>query len=160
MKCPVCRNELKSEGFMIYVDRVDNPISTYHCEHCECHYELGPDGDKQVWWKVTKLPIIVDDSDAKYKLYEIECVCTGEVVSEYPLGEFERQRERFSYMSSSYSQGEGYQLVIAREDEFDEVGCPTFDTDERVLCHQGDCGPRFHLEAAKRVKLWRDVLGI
>lgn len=160
MKCPVCRNELALLDLAVGNSK---DAGAYHCEHCECHYELGldgPDGDKQVWWKVTKLPIIADDSDAKYRLYEIECVCTGEVVNDYPLGEFENQRERFSYMSSSYSDGEGYQLVIAREDEFDEVGDPTFDTDERVLCHQGDCGPRFHLEAAKRVKLWRDVLGV
>ena len=160
MKCPVCNNELEPTGYMVQAAEVDTPTSTYHCEHCECNYELRPDEDKRAWWKCTQLPIIVDDSDAKYRLYEIECVCTGEVVNEYPLGEFEVQRERFSYMSSSYSDGEGYELVIAREDEFDNVGCPTFDTDERVLCHQGDCGPRFHLEAAKNVKLWRDVLGV
>ena len=101
-----------------------------------------------------------DDNNAEYKLYEIETVCTGEIVNEYPLSEFKNQQERFSHMSSSYMDGEGYELVLARADEFDEDGDPTFDTDERVLCYQGDCGERLHKEAAANVERWKEVLGL
>lgn len=159
MKCPVCRNELRLRNFTL--NSGEGVSRVCYCEHCECNYELRQEeGDKQAWWKVTKLPVIVDDSNAKYKLYMIECICTGEVVSEYPLGQFQMLRDRFANMSSSYSDGEGFELVIARVDEFDEDGMPTFEMDERVLCHQGDCGPRLHLEAARNVKRWRDVLAI
>jgi len=158
MKCPVCRNELKLRDFTI---GKDSCVNRYYCEHCKCEYEDRPDGDKRAWWKCTKLPaVIVKDSDVEYKLYEIESVCTGEVVNEYPLSEFHNQQERFASMSSSYSDGEGYELVIARADEFDEDGDPTFETDERVLCHQGDCGEHFHKEAAANVTRWRDILGL
>jgi hypothetical protein len=95
-----------------------------------------------------------------YKLYEIEELCTGEVVNEYPLSEFLNQKERFASMSSSYPEGEQYVLVIARADEFDEDGFPVpeFDTDERVLCYQGDCGPRRHLRATENVERWKETL--
>jgi len=155
MKCPVCRNKLESLGFTVSAAEVTRK---YHCEHCECIYELRPEGEKQAWWTCTRLPVIADDSDAEYKLYEMEVVCTGEVVNEYPLGQFTIQRDRFANMYTSYSEGQQFELVIAREDEFDEDGNPAFDTDERVLCHQGDCGPRLHLEAARNVKCWRDIL--
>lgn len=105
---------------------------------------------------------VVQNKLAEYKLYEIECICTGEVVNSYPLSAFLKQKERFANMSSEYMDGEGYELVIAREDEFDEDGMPTFELemDERILCHQGDCGQRFHLEAAGNVNRWRDILGL
>lgn len=99
-------------------------------------------------------------SDAKYKLYEIEELCTGVIVNEYPLSEFEIQQERFASMSSAYMDGEQYILVIAQEDEFDEDGRPEFDTDERTLCCQGDCGERFHKRAKKNVASWKEVLGL
>jgi len=124
---------------------------------------LGVDEKKGEWIapiNLTVQSIIADNNDAVYKLYEIEVVCTGEVVNEYPLSEFCNQQERFTYMSSSYMDGEGYELVIARADEFDEYGDPTFETSERVLCCQGDCGKRPHLNAAKNVKRWRDILGL
>ena len=149
MKCPVCRNELELCNFTI---GRDNCVNRYSCEHCECEYENRPDGNKRAWWKCTKLPA--------YKLYEIEELDSGIVVNEYPLDEFSNQSDRFSAMSSNYMDGEQYILVIAREDEIDEGGYPTFDIDERTLCCQGDCGPRFHLEAAKNVKRWQDILSM
>ena len=124
---------------------------------------LGVDEKKGKWIvpiNLTVQSIIVDDNDVGYKLYEIESVCTGEVVNEYPLSEFSNQQERFKHMSSSYPEGEGYELVIARADEFDEDGDPTFDSDERVLCYQGDCGKRLHKEAAANVERWKEVLGL
>lgn len=158
MKCPVCRNELESKGFTLAKSTV---VNNFYCEHCECDYELRAENNKYTgWWKVSKLPVIPDESDAVYKLYEIEELCTGQVTDEYPLSEFQDRKERFDRMSSNYMDGVQYILVIAREDEFDEDGNPTFDTDERTLCCQGDCGPRFHLEAAENVKLWRDILGL
>ena len=160
MKCPVCRNELESKGFTLAKSTV---VNNFYCEHCECDYELRAENNKYTgWWKVTKLPVIPDDSDAVYKLYEIESVCTGQVTDKYPLdvSEFQDQRKLFAQMSSSYMDGEGYELIIAREDEIDENGDFTFDSDERVLCHQGDCGERFHKEAAANVKRWRDILGL
>lgn len=159
MKCPVCRNEMDS--IMSFTVGEDNAVNHYHCKHCECDYDLrAKDGKYTGWWKIKKLPILPDtnDNDAEYKLYEFECICTGEVTNEYPLGQFQMQRERFAQMTSAYMDGEGYELVIAREDEFDDEGIPTFEMDDRILCHQGDCGARFHLEAAKNVNRWRDIL--
>lgn len=155
MNCPVCRNELKLRHFIL---QKDSSVNKYYCKYCRCEYQDRPDGDKRAWWKCTKLPMIPDESDAVYKLYEIEELCTGQITDEYPLSEFQDRKERFDRMSSNYMDGEQYILVIAREDEFDEDGNPTFDTDERTLCCQGDCGPRFHSEAAKNVKRWRDIL--
>lgn len=163
IKCPVCRNELVCDPLSLksFTVSENSTANLYHCNHCECDYELRAENNVYTgWWKIIKLPVIVDDSDAVYKLYEMDAVCTGEVVNEYPLGLFSIQQDRFADMSSACMNGIGYELIIAREDEFDEDGMPTFETDERVLCYQGDCGPRLHLEAARNVNRWRDILKV
>lgn len=158
MKCPACKNDLVYLNFIVGKDNVTN---RYNCSKCDCIYELRSKGGKYVgWWKTYKLPVLPDDRDAEYRLYEIDCVGDAGVVNSYPLSEFIKQQERFSYMSSGYMDGEDYILVIAREDEFDEEGFPTFDEDERVLCYQGDHGEGHHEKAAINVKRWRDVLGV
>lgn len=121
---------------------------------------LGVDEKKGKWVVPIHLAVQSKIADTGYKLYEIEGVCTGDVVNEYPLSEFKTQQKRFDSMSSEYMDGEEYELVIAREDEFDEDGDPTFDTDKRVLCYQGDCGPRLHNRAAANIERWKKVLGL
>ena len=158
MKCPVCHDEMTNSTFSV---SESSNVNSYYCSLCACFYELIAENQKFMgWWKVIKLPVIPDDSDAKYRLYMIECICTGEVVESFTLEEFQNLKEHFANMYSSYIKGEGYEVVIAREDEFDEDGTPTFELemDERILCHLGDCGQRLHEKAAKNVIRWRDIL--
>jgi len=106
--------------------------------------------------------------ESGYRLYEVTTeYFTTIVLNSYPLCEFEYQRERCSHLSPG--RGEGFIIVIAKEDEFTPVpdtGSPffdrniSFDTDDRVVIITSELGEGYKRCVRANLEEWAEVLSL
>jgi len=104
--------------------------------------------------------------ESGYRLYEISTeYMTTMVMNAYPLCEFQYQKERCSHLSPG--RGEGFIIVIAKEDEFTPVPDSvspffdyelSFDPDDRVVIITGELGEGYKRCVEANLETWAEEL--
>lgn len=129
-------------------------------------WTLTNDGTEHQFYEMGLEEIKCPAKESGYRLYEISTEYeTIMILNRYPLCEFQYQKERCSYLSPG--RGEGFIIVIAKEDEFTPVpdsDSPffdrniSFDPDDRVVIITGELGEGYKRCVETNLKQWTKVL--